>query len=213
MDMREIIGSRRPTYDEHTIRYYDEHAPSFVADTQQLSLSAIMEEFLSLVPDGGRILDWGCGSGRDSLAMSQLGYEVTATDASEEMCKATERFVGDAVEIRHEAFAELLDTDRYDGIWACSSILHAKPNELPEVLGNAYRALRDGGVMYCSFKRGHDMGYRHGRWFTDMDADELGGVLTGASFEVIRIWVTSDVRRGREGELWVNALSRKVATE
>ena len=207
-----IGGRRRPTYDEHTIRYYDEHARLFVSDTQQLSLNFIMEEFLSLVPAGGRILDWGCGSGRDSLAMMRLGYKVTSSDASEAMCDATSSLLGDGADVRCESFAELSESEFYDGIWACSSILHAKPNELPEVLGNARRALVDGGVLYCSFKRGRDMGYRHGRWFTDMEPDRLEGLLGRTPLEVIRIWETQDVRRGREDETWVNALARKTST-
>jgi len=203
------FGGRHLPYDEHTIRYYDEHAEAFVSDTQELSLGQILREFLELLPDGGRVLDWGCGSGRDTLFMSCLGYRVTATDASEAMCQTTRELLGHDADIRCESFLELSESDAYDGIWACSSLLHVKPDEIGEAFDRAWDALRCGGVLYCSFKRGNGLGYRHGRWFTDMEPDGLREALGGTSFEVVRIWVTNDVRRGREGEQWVNALVRK----
>lgn len=206
------FGTKHPSYDEHTIRYYDEHAPSFVSDTQGLSLNSILGEFLELVPDGGHVLDWGCGSGRDSLAMSRLGYWVTSTDASEAMCCATGELLGHDADIRYESFRELSEFDAYDGIWACSSLLHVRPDEMGTVLCGARDALHAGGVLYCSFKRGSGFGYRHGRWFTDMEPDELRGILEGVSLDVTKVWVTEDVRRGREGEQWVNALARRPET-
>lgn len=195
--------------DNSTIEYYEENAYMFVADTQEVPMGKILSEFVTTVPEGGRILDWGCGSGRDSLAMSRLGFRVTSTDASVAMCAATRKLLGDEADIRNETFSELRDIDEYDGIWACASLLHVKPNELPEVLSAAKDAMRQDGVMYCSFKRGEGCGYRHGRWFTNMDEKGLAELLSSASFDVERVWVTDDIRRDRVGELWVNALARK----
>lgn len=201
--------SKYPISDSSTIEYYERNAYMFVTDTVGVSMGETLGAFLALVPKGGHILDWGCGSGRDSLAMTRLGFRVTSTDASESMCKATESLLGDVSDIRNETFTELSETDEYDGIWACASLLHTKPNELPEVLCTAWESLIDGGVLYCSFKQGEGCGYHHGRWFTNMDKSKLQALLSSASFDIERIWVTEDIRHDRTGEMWVNALARK----
>lgn len=199
-----------PSSDESTIDYYDKNSYMFVSGTVNASMEETISQFAEMLPRGGRVLDWGCGSGRDSLVLSRLGFSVTSTDASEAMCKAARELLGDESDVRHETFSELQETGEYDGIWACASLLHAKPNELAEVLATAHDALADGGVLYCSFKQGEGCGYRHGRWFTDMSEKRLEEVLRSASFGVERIWVTSDIRKGHSHNMWVNALARKI---
>jgi SAM-dependent methyltransferase len=76
------------------VDYYDEHAAEFIANTQSVDLSELYGPFLSLIPGGGRILDAGCGSGRDSLAFLKLGYDVTWIDASAKMVEATAALTG-----------------------------------------------------------------------------------------------------------------------
>ena len=210
MGMPRTGHGRRPAVDRSTLEYYEERGREFVEETREYSMEALLAPFLELVPEGGRVLDWGCGSGRDSLAMSRIGYRVTSVDASEAMCEATRGLLGPDADVRHETFAELREPGGYDGIWACASLLHVKPSEMPGVLANAREALVDGGVLYCSFKLGSDVGYRHGRWFTDMDEEGLRKVLGDASFEVIRIWLSPDMRDRRLGMCWINALARKA---
>lgn len=200
---------RYPVVDANTIGYYEEHATEVVAETMGWSTESLMEPFLELVPDGGRVLDWGCGSGRDSLTLTERGYRVTSTDASEAMCKAARKLLGHDADIRCETFAELCEVGTYDGIWACASLLHVKPNEMSAVLACAREALVAGGVLFCSFKQGANLGYRRGRWFTDMSEEGLREVLDGASFDVERIWESSDERGRRLGVSWVSAIARK----
>jgi SAM-dependent methyltransferase len=96
---------------------------------------------------------------------------------------------------------------RFDGIWACASLLHVPMVELPNVLQRLSRALRSGGVLYASFKYGHGERDSGGRRFTDLDEAALSERLQWApELTTIEIWVTADRRVGREAERWLNVL-------
>ena len=77
-----------------TIDYYNKYASKIFEDTVDRDTEELREEFLSHLQPGDTILDLGCGSGRDSLAFYDLGYDVTPLDASEEMCKLAEIHTG-----------------------------------------------------------------------------------------------------------------------
>lgn len=154
------------------------------------------------------MLDWGCGSGRDSLAMMRAGYDVVAVDLSDAMADATEALTG--LTVRRESFADLADEGVFDGIWASASLLHVPSEGLQGILARAVRALKPGGVLYVSFKYGDFEGERNGRWFTDLDEMALRGVVDGVDgLEVERVWISADVRPGRSDEMWLNAILRR----
>ena len=107
-------------------------------------------------------------------------------------------------------FQNLDEKEKYDGIWACSSILHLTGKDLADVFSKTARALKDGGVMYTSFKRGTFEGIRNGRQFTDMTEGSLKDFIEETNVFTIReLWVSADVRPGREEEKWVNVILEK----
>ena len=132
--------------------YYDTHAEAFVAGSIDADMGALHARFLRHVPAGGEVLDAGCGSGRDSLAFLKAGYRVTALDGSVEMVRRATALTGLAVE--HKRFADFVDPDRFDGIWACASLLHVPMRELVATVAQMARALKLGGVFFLSFKTG-----------------------------------------------------------
>ena len=110
-------------------------------------------------------------------------------------------------------FQELDEKEKYDGIWACASILHLKRDELPDVFMKMCRALKRGGVLYVSFKYGDFEGERNGRYFTDMTEETAGELLENVpELKIKERWVTGDVRAGRGTEKWLNMILRKPDT-
>lgn len=196
--------------DKSTIDYYNMHAEAFVSGTRDASMNTIQDKFLSLIPAGGRILDMGCGSGRDTKYFLGKGYETEALDASQAMCDTASEYAG--IQVRCAEFADLDNVSRYDGIWACSSLLHAEKEDLPGIFMKVGRALKENGVFYCSFKYGDFAGYRHERYFTDLTEESLAEILDKIpALAMEEEWISSDVRPGRENEKWLNALMRKKA--
>ena len=191
-----------------TIDYYNLNAENFIESTQNVDMHQAQDRFLRLLDENALILDFGCGSGRDTRYFMDKGYQVTATDGSAEICRLASIFAGIAV--REMLFQELDEIDTYDGIWACSSILHLPKNELLLVIRKMCNALKDTGVIYTSFKYGDFEGVRNGRYFTDFNEDSFKEFLAGIPEITIEDhWITGDVRPGRGDERWLNLILRK----
>lgn len=191
-----------------SIDYYNKYAAKVFEETVDQDMSEIRDEFLNLLEEGDTILDLGCGSGRDSLAFYELGYDVTAMDASEEMCKLAEIHSG--LEVLNLSFEEMDFDNVFDGIWACASLLHVPKAELPDILTKIARALKDKGILYMSFKLGDFEGFKGERYFCGYTEDGIREVLRDHErFDVIRIWETEDVRSGHSDVQWLNVLVRK----
>ncbi|WP_277408975.1 class I SAM-dependent methyltransferase [Lacrimispora xylanisolvens] len=105
-----------------SIDYYNKYAAKEFEETVNQDMSEIMREFLNYLEEGDTILDLGCGSGRDSLTLYELGYDVTPLDASSEMCKLAEIHTG--LDVLQMTFEQIDFDDVFDGIWACASLLH-----------------------------------------------------------------------------------------
>jgi SAM-dependent methyltransferase len=190
-----------------SIGWYDANAEDFVARTLGAGMEGIRARFLAHVPPGGAVLDAGCGSGRDALAFRQAGYAVSAFDGSARLAEMAARTAG--LPVRRMTFAEMDWEAAFDGVWACATLLHLGPDDLPGALANIRRALRPGGAFYCSFKEGDTQRFANGRYFTDLTLVRLRTLLASAGFELLDLWDGDDGRPDHAGERWVSAVSRR----
>lgn len=188
-----------------TINYYNKYTKSFIQATRSVDFTNIQNKFLSYLPSGASILDFGCGSGRDTKYFLKRNYNVTAIDGSEEICKEASKYTG--IKVKQMLFEELNGQNIYDGIWACASILHLSKNDLFRVFHKMNKALKENGIIYTSFKYGEFEGERNGRYFTDFTEDSLKEfILQIPQLQIKEIWITGDVREGRGDERWLNIL-------
>ena len=195
-----------------TLDYYNQNAESFVSGTLDAGFTVTQDQFLTYIPEGGKILDFGCGSGRDAKYFLTKGYDVEATDGSESLCKIASENAG--IEVRKMLFSELDEYERYDGIWACASILHLTKDELRDVIPKMIRAVKPGGYIYTSFKYGDFEGYRGDRFFKYFTEDSFNEFITDYSgIQIVEEWITSDVRPGRGDEKWLNIILQKSVTD
>ena len=192
----------------NTINYYNQNAENFIANTQNADMHPTQERFLRLLDANTSILDFGCGSGRDTKYFLEKGYQVTATDGSAELCRLASEFTG--IKVKEMLFQELDAMNQYDGIWACSSILHLPKKELLPVIQKMCEALKDNGIIYTSFKYGDFEGERNGRYFTDFTEKTFREYIEKVpELTIEEAWITSDVRPGRGEEKWLNLILRK----
>lgn len=191
-----------------TLTYYNQNADQFYAGTVNVDFAAHRQRFLSYMPKPATILDFGCGSGRDTKAFLDQGYQVEAIDGSLELCKLASDYTG--IQVRYMLFHELVAIGRYDGIWACSSILHLPIGELSDVMRRMSAALKNNGIIYTSFKYGSFSGERNGRYFTDMTEESFADFIRSIDeLQTEEQWITCDVRPGRGEEQWLNLILRK----
>ena len=190
-----------------SIGWYDANAEDFVARTFGPGMEGGRARFLAHVPPGGAVLDAGCGSGRDALAFKSAGYAASAFDGSAKLAQIAAENTG--LPVRHLTFADMDWDEAFDGVWACASLLHLAPADLPGALANIRRALKPGGAFYCSFKAGDTERFANGRHFTDMTLESLRAVIVRAGFEVLDLWDSDDGRPDHRGERWVSAVARR----
>lgn len=191
-----------------TINYYNLNAKKFTENTQNADMHLTQDKFLQLLPESASILDFGCGSGRDTKYFLEKGYQVVATDGSAELCRLASSFTG--IKVKEMLFQELDEIGVYDGIWACSSILHLPKQELLPVIRKMCIALKDNGVIYTSFKYSNFEGERNGRYFTDFTEDTFREFIKVIPELMIEDqWITLDVRPGRGEEKWLNLILQK----
>jgi SAM-dependent methyltransferase len=191
-----------------TINYYNEKTQDFIDSTVNVDFTATQDKFINKLQTGCHILDFGCGSGRDSKYFNDKGFQVTAIDGSIELCKFASELTG--LEVKQMYFQDLCDVEVYDAIWACSSILHLPYSDLKDVMLKMIVALKQDGIIYTSFKYGNYEGMRNGRYFTDMDNAKFDDFISQyPNITVEELWVTGDVRPGRSNEQWLNVILKK----
>nr|WP_297708436.1 class I SAM-dependent methyltransferase [uncultured Butyrivibrio sp.] len=193
---------------DKNVDYYNRNADSFFEGSINADMSVVRARFLSYVPAGGRILDAGCGSGRDSKVFMEAGYDVVSFDASEEMCKRASEYIGR--EVKNMRFEEMSFANEFDGIWACASLLHVAFEKLPEIVKKLHEALRTNGAVYASFKYGEGTKIRGDRVFSDFTEESVIPLFENAGFKIVSNVVGTDSRPGREDEKWVNVLCVKL---
>ncbi|MGN0906129.1 MAG: class I SAM-dependent methyltransferase [Bullifex sp.] len=191
-----------------TLEYYDDRGNEFFSSTVDADMSMAWKRFRFFLKRG-KILDFGCGSGRDSRYFLSHGFDVDATDGSETMCRLASVYTG--LDVMKMRFDELDAEDAYDGIWACASVLHLSKGSFHDVFLRMERALRMNGIIYCSFKYGDFEGWKGNRFFSCFTVMGFSEFLKKhPALEISSIWTSSDVRPGRSEEKWLNVIVKKV---
>ena len=193
---------------DKTLKYYNKNAQSFASGTVSVKFTEVQDKFLEKLNPDAYILDFGCGAGRDTKYFLSRGYQVDAVDGSEQLCRIASEYT--EIKVRQMLFQELDEKEKYDGIWACASILHLPKKQLREVLENMYAALKSEGWIYISFKYGEFEGERNGRYFTDFTTYTFKDFIHDMhGLKIEEQWITGDVRPGRGEEKWLNLLLQK----
>ena len=187
-----------------TIKYYDNNAQEYFSKTKDIDMNYQRDKFLNYLKPNSKILDFGCGSGRDSKVFLEKGYHVTAIDGSQKLCDLASIYLGQEVKCMN--FKDLNDYNSYEGIWACASILHLEYKDLNFILRKMSYALKPNGIVYTCFKDGKGERYSDdGRYYNDMDYSKMKTLLfLNQEFELKDFFINKT-----EKENWNNFYLRK----
>lgn len=170
-----------------TIADYDRVAARYQLGTADHDVSQNINALLKAIEGDRpyRILDFGCGPGRDLKSFTSLGHEAVGLDGSEAVAQLARTASGCEVWVQDFLALDLPD-DHFDGIFANASMFHIPSLELPRVLGNLRKSLRPRGVLFSSNPRGQNQegwnGERYGAYY---DLETWRRFVTDAGFEEV----------------------------
>ena len=190
-----------------SIEFYEKNAQSYFDSTVDADLRKIYSRFTNLLPADARILDAGCGSGRDIKYFLSKGYQVDAFDASKKMAQLATEYSG--IKVINSTFDSFTSREKYNGIWACASLVHIPRKEIDRTLSTLCSHLDEDGVLYFSMKYRNEDKEEDERRFTEIDNDFLKyEIKSSKEFELVDSFLTTDIRI-HKSNIWVNVLLRK----
>ncbi len=188
-----------------TITYYNQNAEEYFNNTVNVSMQGLYAQFEAYLKPGDKILDLGCGSGRDSRYFLSKGYDVVSADGSKAMCNLAETYIGKKV--RNITFEKLDYDNEFDAVWACASLVHVDIGEITDVLFRIQRALKKKGILYASWKYGKGERIENQKYYADYDEESINNLFSDASMKVAKIWISDDnlIRASK----WLNVIGEK----
>lgn len=198
-----------------TIDCYNQMAESFVYQTKDTNMDFLYLPFLELLPPHARILDAGCGSGRDVGYFSEHGYSTIGFDASEKLVMNAINTTG--CQILNLSFNDLIFYEEFDGVWACASLIHTPLSELDQVIDKLICALKNNGILFMSFKSGEygEMLVHHRkldgfRFFNIFNEEELLKLINRHSnLSLVNLWKIEDTRPDQD-TTWLNIIVKRI---
>jgi SAM-dependent methyltransferase len=194
-----------------TLGHYNKHADSFWSGTRDHDVSQNRDALLQQLRGPGpfRILDFGCGPGRDLKVFRDLGHEAIGLDGAERFVELARCFSG--CEVWHQDFLKLaLPPEFFDGIFANAALFHVPSRELPRVLRELWATLKQDGVLFSSNPRGeNEEGWNGQRYGCYYNLETWRKLVTAARFaEIKHYYRPSGIPR--EQQPWLASVWRKI---
>jgi SAM-dependent methyltransferase len=170
-----------------SVTAYTDHAATYAARNAG-KVAETAARFIAHVPIGGRVLDAGCGPGRDLARFTAAGLTPVGVDLNPAfLAMAAEHAPVEPGDLRRLPF----DADSFDGVWACASLVHLPPADAATVLGELRRVTRGGGTVYASVKCSGETGWWDTdvgrRWFQVWSPDVFAAAVEGAGLRVVAV--------------------------
>jgi ubiquinone/menaquinone biosynthesis C-methylase UbiE len=206
------------TGNKDTINWYDANAEKYAADSDGITFESTARQFLEKLNPNPKVLEAGCGSGRDAITLSELGAEVTGVDASEGLIAVAKKKSLD-IEFLVGNFLDLPFLDEtFDGVWSHASLVHLDTiSDVKSALSEFYRVLKIEGYLYVLVKKQNgeektavvsDSLSNHNRFFRYYTEEELQTLLEEVGFTITEVKTEEDVH-GRNEVTWLKLLAKK----
>ncbi|MDT0628068.1 methyltransferase domain-containing protein [Alteromonas sp. W364] len=187
----------------YTFKFYEENAKAYFKSSIDVDLTHLYPSLLNLLPIAAKILDAGCGSGRDTKYFKDNGYMVTAFDASAALAHLASEYSG--LDVQQNTFESIKYTNEFDAVWACASLLHLSQSDLSIALASLAKACKDEGLIFASFKT-TESASNDGRSFYYYEMVDIEPIINSLpSISVLRYWYTGDALH-RADTNWLNLL-------
>lgn len=199
-------------YKKTTIESYDKTVEQYAKNTDALHPAEEGAKFLSFLNKGASILDIGCGPGRDAKIFSEKGFNTTGIDLSERMIETAKTMVKNAsfkvMDLMNLEFPD----NSFDAVWASAVYLHIQKKEIVPALKEAYRVLKNGGILCTSVKEGEGeilkVDERYGdvrKFWSFYSKQEIEEAFGKAGFEILDSFIEKP-----DNAYYTNAVVRTI---
>lgn len=174
-----------------TMKTYDKIAKRYSQSNKRLMPYDTYNKFLSLIPKKAKILEAGCGYGRDCGVFCEKGYDVTGIDLSQGMLDVAKKNVANVEFIKMSVRDLRFEDYTFDGIWCNAVLLHLSKKDTQKAIEELARVLKNQGIMYVSVRKGENKELvKEGpedtpRYFTYFSEDEIEKYFRECGFEII----------------------------
>jgi len=202
------------TISRRTIAHYDRHAKRFWEGTRDHDVTQNIEALLRHIHADPpyRILDFGCGPGRDLAALRALGHDPVGLEGSAALAAMARAHSG--CEVWEQDFLALdLPQESFAGIFANASLFHVPSAELPAVLAKLHAALKSDGVLFASNPRGDNReGWNGERYGAYHDLGQWRAFLREAGFVELEHYYRP-AGAPREQQHWLASVWRRAGPQ
>lgn len=176
-----------------TLDTYNKIAPDYEKNGMRYAATDELKKFISKIPAGGKILDAGCGFGRELLFFAEQGFDTYGIDGSEGLLKLAAKRVPKAklqlVDLRTKLS---FDDNFFDGVWARNSLHHLETKDLHHALSELKRVLKDNGIFFVEWKAGkgeivteEEIAAGQKRFYNLRSQEEVEALLKDAGFALL----------------------------
>ena len=197
---------------EKTYEVYSKYAKEYVESTYPNLLQYQLTQFISYVPKGAKLLDIGCGSGKDVEFLTEEGFDILGVDYSEAMIKEAEEKVPNGKFVVEDMRNLSFDDNSYDGIWCCASLIHIPKESAVDVLKKFKATLKDNGILYLAVIEGEGeemvefpQSKNMPRFFAFYKQPEIEELFTILGFKIITSYTEDD-----DNHTWINIFCKKI---
>lgn len=195
---------------EKTIETYEALAEEFTKEHFDIAEIKSIADFFIQDLKGKKILDVGCGPGRDSKYFSENGFDVTGIDAAANFIKIASKNAPRAKFIKMDMRNLDFPENSFDGIWACASFLHIPKSEATDTLRGFWRVLKPNGLLYVSVKQGAEEKFLekeeyHGKtkFFAFYTVPEFKELIISCGFKILEVVID------KKSDTWINVFAVK----
>ena len=199
----------------NSLNYYEENANSLISRYESADVSEVQQLLLQTFEKNSKLLEIGCGSGRDASFMTKNYFDVTAIDGSKNMIEESKKI---HPELSEKLFHKTLPNDlefnqTFDGIYSIATLMHLSENDLKNTLSKIYNLLNENGKFLMSVSLFRDdideNGFDDkGRFFLVLSFENWKNFLENVGFKILNTKTNSD-SLGRGGIEWLTLVAQR----
>ncbi len=193
---------------KQVIEIYNKIATEYTNNTENKLLQFQLTKFASMLTKKGKVLDAGCGCGRDSVYLKEDGFEVISMDLSKGMIQEAKKR---GVEVIKKDLLKIEDKEEFDGIWCMATLADMQKSEAKQVIKRFNESLKKEGIIYIAVKEGEgektiikEKYNNIPRFYAFYKKEELENLLKENNFEILESTSSND-----EGTDWIEIFAKK----